>query len=151
MNLRAELNNEKLLASLATSSATYTHMAGTGIADFFVRSLDYPELNQNDDVFAEGSAEESKTKAILAVASAIYHHADHGNEDADKAMRWEPHDFDFLPSPVIGSEELTNYVLENHERGSDIAKIIKQRKVFTIDEIKIVLDHPETSLSDGAL
>jgi hypothetical protein len=118
----------------------------------FVRSLDYyTELNQNDDVFAEGSVEDSKVKAILAVASAIYRHADHGNEDADQAMRWEPHDFDFLPSPVIGSEELTNYVLENYERGSDIAKIIKERKVFTLDEIKIVMDHPETSLSGGVL
>lgn len=118
----------------------------------FVRSLDYyPELNHSDVIYAEGSEEDSKASAVLAVASAIYKHADHGVEEAESAMQWEPHDYDFLPSPVIGSEGLAAYVLENHERGSDIAKIIKERKVFTLDEIKIVMNHPESSLADGAL
>lgn len=118
----------------------------------FVRSLEYyPELNQSNGVIAEGSVEDSKVRAVLAVASAIYKHADRGVEVADKAMQWEPHDYDFLPSPVIGSEGLGDYVLKNHERGSYIAKVIRERKVFTLDEIKIVMEYPETSLADGAL
>lgn len=117
-----------------------------------IRALDYyPELNQGDGIIADGSEEDSKARAILAITSVMYKHADNSTEGAEKAIRWEPHDYDFLPSPVIKDKALSDYILANPERATDIAKAINERKAFMLERIKVVMEHPEAPLADGAL
>lgn len=117
----------------------------------FVRSLDhYQQLDRYPDLRTGGPEIEPKVRVLIQVASAIL---DRANEDeaAEKAIDRKEHDSDFEAAPVIRSESLIDFVLENHDRASDIANVIRSRGVYTPEEILIVLEHPEVALSDGAL
>jgi hypothetical protein len=117
----------------------------------FVRSLGhYQQLDHYPDLRTGGPDADSKVRGLIQVASAILDRADE-DDAAEEAIDRKDHEYDFEAAPVIRNEDLIDFVLENHERASDIAKVIRERSVYTPEEIRIVLDHPETALSDGAL
>lgn len=71
------------------------------------------------------------------------------SEDApDDVLRHVPHGFDFEAAPVLANPELVDLILENPHH---VPAVIAERKVFDPETIRVVLEHPERALSDGAL
>lgn len=115
----------------------------------FVRSLEYyPQLEKLDVSTDEAT---SKIRALLTVERVLFDQEEKGTPGAEEAITWQPHDYDFVAAPVIKDHALVDFILENHERAEKIRDTMELSKAFTLDRIKMIMDHPEKAIAEGLL
>ena len=130
----------------------FSHLVGRypDEKEVYVKSLDsYPQLEQYKPLHEADEVVHSKVRALLEVTNTIVNTAD--ASELHDAIHMVSHANRYKTSPVISSKELVDFILENHERSPEITAAIESRKVYDSESLRVILDHPEQALSNGAL
>ena len=93
---------------------------------------------------------QASARALLEVTRDVLELAEDDEFDTDD-FKLIDHDYDFQRTPVIGNKELVDYIMENPELSSEIAAAINTRKTLSLEAIRVVMEHPQRPLANGAL